>query len=281
MEDFYLQVICSKANEKKQKQSTLKQIPKLLSSLDVFTSEKGDVWKTKVLVRREHSTSKQVGLTHVIKEATDVAIETGIDAVKILRLWRRIKGKTQSRTYAMSEKSGVESCEVKTQSKSFFSAKRVFRIFADASLSQRADYLVVQAEEVRVVLPHLCFSFGDDFTYVPVWSRIHFQELISSCWWNSQFSFKQTAGVRWQTWIYSTTELWLWPQREQELLSWYRIWSKIKGSLILKKVISSFIIVYYLFITYFWAFSLVSAANFGSKSALWRFNFKNTNQFKT
>lgn len=63
-----------------------KNKPQLLSSLDVFTGEEGDVWKTKVLVCCEHSTGKQVWLTHVIKEATDVSIETGINTVKILRL---------------------------------------------------------------------------------------------------------------------------------------------------------------------------------------------------
>lgn len=62
------------------------KIPQLLSSLDVFTGEEGDVRKTKVLVRREHSTGQQVWLAHVIKEAADVSIETGINTVKILRL---------------------------------------------------------------------------------------------------------------------------------------------------------------------------------------------------
>lgn len=64
----------------------LYKIPQLLSGLDVFTGKEGNVWKTKVLVRCEHSTGKQVWLTHVIKEAADVSIETGIDTVKILRL---------------------------------------------------------------------------------------------------------------------------------------------------------------------------------------------------
>lgn len=40
---------------------------------------------------REHSTGKQVGLAHVIKEAADVSIETGIDAVQILRLGVKMK----------------------------------------------------------------------------------------------------------------------------------------------------------------------------------------------
>ena len=56
-------------------------LPKLLSSLDVFTGKEGDVWETKILVRREHSTGKQVGLAHVIEEAADVSIETSIDAI--------------------------------------------------------------------------------------------------------------------------------------------------------------------------------------------------------
>lgn len=56
-------------------------LPKLLSSLDVFTCEEGNVWETQVLVRREHSTRKQVGLAHVVEETADVSIETGIYAV--------------------------------------------------------------------------------------------------------------------------------------------------------------------------------------------------------
>lgn len=56
-------------------------LPKLLSSFYVFTGKEGNVWETKVLVRREHSTGKQVGLAHVIEEAADVSIETGINAV--------------------------------------------------------------------------------------------------------------------------------------------------------------------------------------------------------
>lgn len=62
-------------------QKKKKKIPKLLSSHDVFTGKEGDVWETKVLVRSQHSTGKQVGLAHVIEEAADVSIETGIDAV--------------------------------------------------------------------------------------------------------------------------------------------------------------------------------------------------------
>lgn len=34
--------------------------------------------------------------------------------------------------------------------------------------SQHVDYLVIQAEEVRIILPHLCFGFRDYFTHVPV-----------------------------------------------------------------------------------------------------------------
>lgn len=37
----------------------------------------------------EDSTSEQVGLAHVVQEAADVSIETGIDAVLILRLERK------------------------------------------------------------------------------------------------------------------------------------------------------------------------------------------------
>lgn len=58
----------------------------LLSSLYVFTGKKGNVWETKVLVCCEHSTGKQVGLAHVIEKATDVSIETGINAVQVLWL---------------------------------------------------------------------------------------------------------------------------------------------------------------------------------------------------
>lgn len=57
------------------------KLPELLSRFDVFTGKEGDVWETKVLVRREHSTGKQVRLAHVIEKAADVAIETSIDAV--------------------------------------------------------------------------------------------------------------------------------------------------------------------------------------------------------
>lgn len=93
--------------------------PKLLSSLNVFTGKEGNVWETEVLVSREHSTGKQVGLTHVIEEAADVAIETGIYAVLILRL-------------------------------------------------------IIQAEKVSVVLPHLCLCLRDDLTDIlahkgPLW----------------------------------------------------------------------------------------------------------------
>lgn len=56
-------------------------LPKLLSSHYAFTGKEGNVWETKVLVRCEHSTGKQVGVAHVIEEAADVAIETGINAV--------------------------------------------------------------------------------------------------------------------------------------------------------------------------------------------------------
>lgn len=45
--------------------------------------------------------------------------------------------------------------------------------------SQHVDYLIVQAEEVRIVLSHLCLSFRDDLTYVPVCRRINCQTLIN------------------------------------------------------------------------------------------------------
>lgn len=56
-------------------------LPELFSSLDVFTGKEGNVWEPEVLVGREHSTGKQVGLAHVIEEAADVSIETSVDAV--------------------------------------------------------------------------------------------------------------------------------------------------------------------------------------------------------
>lgn len=37
-------------------------------------------------MRGEHSAGEQVGLAHVVEEAADVAIETGVDAVHVLRL---------------------------------------------------------------------------------------------------------------------------------------------------------------------------------------------------
>lgn len=44
------------------------------------------MWESQVLVRGENSTCEQVGLTHVVQEPADVAIETGIDAVLVLWL---------------------------------------------------------------------------------------------------------------------------------------------------------------------------------------------------
>ena len=44
------------------------------------------MWESQVLVRREHSAGEQVGLAHVVEEAADVSIETGIDAVHVLWL---------------------------------------------------------------------------------------------------------------------------------------------------------------------------------------------------
>lgn len=37
----------------------------------------------------EHSAGQQVGLTHVVEEAAHVAVETGVDAVEVLRLVER------------------------------------------------------------------------------------------------------------------------------------------------------------------------------------------------
>lgn len=55
--------------------------------------------------------------------------------------------------------------------------RRVF-FFLFFNFSQHVDYLIVQAEEVRIILPHLCFRFGDDLTYIPVWRRIKYHKLI-------------------------------------------------------------------------------------------------------
>ena len=61
-------------------------VPQLLSSLDVCAGKQSDVWEAQVLVSCEHSTRKQVGLAHVVKEPADVAIETGINAVRVFQL---------------------------------------------------------------------------------------------------------------------------------------------------------------------------------------------------
>ena len=42
--------------------------------------------EAQVLVRGEHATRKQVGLARVVDEPADVAIETGIDAVRVTHL---------------------------------------------------------------------------------------------------------------------------------------------------------------------------------------------------
>ncbi len=41
-------------------------------------------------------------------------------------------------------------------------------------------YLIIQAEQVSVILPHLCFCFRDDLTYVPVQRQVSRQELKTS-----------------------------------------------------------------------------------------------------
>ena len=61
-------------------------IPKLLSSLNVCAGKQSDVWEAQVLVSCEHSTGKQVGLAHVVNEAADVAIETGVNTVRVFQL---------------------------------------------------------------------------------------------------------------------------------------------------------------------------------------------------
>lgn len=42
--------------------------------------------EAQVLVGGEHSAGQQVGLAHVVEEAAHVAVETGVDAVEVLRL---------------------------------------------------------------------------------------------------------------------------------------------------------------------------------------------------
>lgn len=42
--------------------------------------------EAEVLVGGEHSAGQQVGLAHVVEEATHVAVETGVDAVQVLWL---------------------------------------------------------------------------------------------------------------------------------------------------------------------------------------------------
>lgn len=49
---------------------------------------------------------------------------------------------------------------------SFFKMSLVQRV--SNNLFQRDLYLIIQAEEVSVILPHLCLCFRDDLTYVPV-----------------------------------------------------------------------------------------------------------------
>lgn len=66
----------------------------------------------------------------------------------------------------MSEMSRMEFCEIKTQSEEFHC--KMFPLLFNHRHRQRVDYLIVQAEEVRIVLSHLCLSFRDDLTYVPV-----------------------------------------------------------------------------------------------------------------
>lgn len=68
------------------KEEEVPGLPELFPGLDVFTGKESDVWESKVLVRREDSTSEQVRLAHVVQEAAGVSIETGIDAVEIFRL---------------------------------------------------------------------------------------------------------------------------------------------------------------------------------------------------
>lgn len=60
--------------------------PELLSRGDVFAGEEGHVGEAQVLVGGEHSAGQQVGLAHVVEEAAHVAVETGVDAVEVLRL---------------------------------------------------------------------------------------------------------------------------------------------------------------------------------------------------
>ena len=67
----------------KNRNRQITNVPKLLSSLNVCAGKQSNVWEAQVLVSCEHSTGKQVGLAHVVNEPADVAIETGVNAVRL------------------------------------------------------------------------------------------------------------------------------------------------------------------------------------------------------
>lgn len=58
-------------------------VPNLFSHLDEPAAEEGNSGKAQILVGHEHAHGDEVGLTEVVYEAADVAIEAGIDAVHL------------------------------------------------------------------------------------------------------------------------------------------------------------------------------------------------------
>lgn len=56
-------------------------LPNLFSCIDLSTAEKSNAGETQVLMGHEHPDGKQVGLAEVVDEATDVAVESGVDTI--------------------------------------------------------------------------------------------------------------------------------------------------------------------------------------------------------
>ena len=67
-------------------ESYLLYIPKLLICLDVPRCKEADAWEAQVLMLHEYFDGDDVWLTEVINEASDVAVLTRIDAVRVLYL---------------------------------------------------------------------------------------------------------------------------------------------------------------------------------------------------
>lgn len=130
------------------------------------------MWKTKVLVRREHSTGEQVGLAHVIEEAADVAIETGIDTVEILRLGGGGVGEdTCGAQFRKMETSRTEVCQTKKAKRGrFFNGEiwgfpdRRRRLNARITLSSRlkryASFCLISASASEMISPTYLFEGG-------------------------------------------------------------------------------------------------------------------------